>query len=95
MTESVPADPAQATPPEIDKSGPIRNFVDGGLAAAINRAVLAIPPDKHAAAVAFIDTKGAGVAYVAKLKGGWSLMAVGSYKWGGALEAQAAIQWMG
>lgn len=79
--------------PEIDKTGTIRKFVDGGLAAAVDRAVAAIPPGKTVAVVGFADLNGCGAAITTKIGESWSVMAVVDYKWGGVLEAQAAIRW--
>lgn len=93
---ATPVQPGMMVPaaPAIEKLGAIRRFSDSGLAAAIDKAVAAIPPGKTVAAIAFADKTGAGIAITVRIDDHWSVMGVTDYKYGGLLEAQAAVRFV-
>lgn len=75
----------------IDKSGPIRRFLDTELQEKVD-AALAQHPDKHLAVVAAASQDGVGVeACFHKKDGAWTLCLKAEKRWGGDFAGQVAV----
>lgn len=71
----------------------VRPFPVPSLLRDVQRACDAIPAGRTVAVIAWADQDQAGMAAMARLKGGWSFMAEIGKPWGGKLEARAAAVW--
>lgn len=71
----------------------LRRFDSAAINAAIEKALLEVPTDKKGAVVAYANDEGAGLAVMARLSEGWSLVGTLDRKWKGELEAEAQARW--
>ena len=89
LTDSI----AQPTSdPAIVQVGPLRRFAESKLQESITAALAGVEPGKTGAVVAFVDQKSVGLATVAKLGPGWSVVMVGRKPFDGPIEAEAAVK---
>ena len=90
MSNDAPPVPAPGL--TIDKSGPIRRWVDSDLQSAMDKALGQLEKDKRVAVVAVADLKGAKLAAVCRIGPAWSIMMVGERSWSGVLDGQVAVR---
>lgn len=58
----------------VDTTGAIRRFTDSGILASVNKALEALPPEKHIAVIAEANMKAAQGMVVYKINGEWSVV---------------------
>lgn len=82
---------------EIDKSGPIRRFVDSGLQDAVMKITNSIPADQHAVFMAIGDPVNGATAVLAVrgkgTLGEWSVALGGAVDMQANFSAQLAVRW--
>lgn len=77
--------------PEIDKSGPIRRYLDSGIQASIDKALASLPEGKAGAVIAYANGEGARLAVLGRVGiAEWTVVV--DKPWHGPVGAEAALR---